>query len=383
MSFLRPTLSQLRDAALSDIGAAGIFDADTGGVVNPALLRFDPLSIMGRVMAGLAYEQYGYLDWISLQATPVTATGEALLSWGALVGLSPKPPTPASGTARFAVTAPASLPGGALLSRNDGTTFVATGDATLNNDGTATVAFQAVDPGAGGAAAVGSGLVASNNLPGVGPGVVLTLDAPGTDMETNDEFRARVLSRFAAPPNGGSAGDYVGWALAVPGVTRAWVATGMGPGTVTLFVMFDDAEAGTAGFPVGTNGVSPLDNNGAPRDPLLATGDQRAVADALIPLQPVTALVYVAAPVPTPIDFAVQDLGAANTEATRAAIAAALSALFNRAGDPRGATLYPSDWTAAIAGVPGIARFTVAQPAAPVPLRAGQLPVLGQLQTSV
>ena len=66
----------------------------------------------------------------------------------------------------------------------------------------------------------------------------------GADHETIDELRARVLARIQMPPMGGDADDYVAWAKAVAGVTRAWCAPNeMGPGTVTLRIMYDDLRA--------------------------------------------------------------------------------------------------------------------------------------------
>ena len=71
----------------------------------------------------------------------------------------------------------------------------------------------------------------------------------GTDTETDDELRVRLLDRLSAPPMGGDAEDYVVWALSVPGVTRAWSAPNeMGIGTVTVRFMHD-LRASTGGFP--------------------------------------------------------------------------------------------------------------------------------------
>ena len=81
--------------------------------------------------------------------------------------------------------------------------------------------------------------------------------------------------------------DYATWAISVPGVTRAWcLRNGYGAGTVVI--MLDAAQAGHDGFPVGQDGVATDEPRGVP-----AVGDQLTVANALYPLQPVTALVYV------------------------------------------------------------------------------------------
>ena len=83
--------------------------------------------------------------------------------------------------------------------------------------------------------------------------------------------------------------DYATWAISVPGVTRAWcLRNGYGAGTVVVYIMLDAAQAGHDGFPVGQDGVATDEPRGVP-----AVGDQLTVANALYPLQPVTALVYV------------------------------------------------------------------------------------------
>ncbi|NHO43344.1 hypothetical protein GOB83_14470, partial [Acetobacter fabarum] len=79
MPYARPTLTDLRQQALQDVLDGGI-----SGV--SAVLRFSVLSVLCYALAGLSYLHYAYLDWISQQAVPWTATDEYLESWGALKG---------------------------------------------------------------------------------------------------------------------------------------------------------------------------------------------------------------------------------------------------------------------------------------------------------
>src|SRR6202051_1725853 len=76
MPYSRPTLTDLRGQAAADI-SSGIQGSDP-------LLRFSSLQILGTALAGLAQEQYGYTDWVSIQANPFTATDEFLEAWAAL-----------------------------------------------------------------------------------------------------------------------------------------------------------------------------------------------------------------------------------------------------------------------------------------------------------
>jgi uncharacterized phage protein gp47/JayE len=380
MAFSRPTLTALRDRALQDVAAAQIYDSVTGQVVNPVLLQFDPLSIAAKIMAGLAYEEYGYLDYIALQATPYTATDEAALSWGGLVGISLRPATPASGTASFTGTAGRDIPQGTALTRGDGVGYTTTADVVVPQSGSATVPFVATSPGASTTITAGAAISLSAPIAGVqSTGVVASSTAPGSDIETVDSLKARYLQRYAAPPQGGSLTDFEEWAMTVPGVTRAWAsASVMGPGTVGVYFMLDASEAGAAGYPQGTNGVSPLDNNSRPRDLThIAAGDQRTLADALIPHQGATQLVYALSPIPTPIAFSIANMGTGNTLANQQAIQTALTEALLAVGTPLGQSLLSSTWNAAIGSV--LSQYTLASPIAPVAVPLGHLASVGSI----
>ncbi|MCP4557812.1 MAG: hypothetical protein GY836_20585, partial [Herbaspirillum sp.] len=53
-------------------------------------------------------------------------------------------------------------------------------------------------------------------------GVVTT----GTDAETDDDLRVRLLDKIRAPGGGGNAADYRNWAQETPGVLRAYPTSG-------------------------------------------------------------------------------------------------------------------------------------------------------------
>jgi uncharacterized phage protein gp47/JayE len=370
--FSRRTLTQLRDGALQDIAAADIYDTTTNTVISPLLLQFDPLTILAIVLAGLAYEEYGYLDYISLQATPVTATDEAALDWGALKGKTLEPATAATAIAIFTGPAETDIPISTPLTRTDGTAYVTTADAVIAAGATTVnIPIEAVNTGASGTIAAGAALTMSNPIQGVAVGVlVVSSTTPGTDIETFDAFKARYLFAFANPPAGGSLTDYEQWALDIPGITRAWTSgNGQGPGTVVVYIMLDTSEAANGGFPVGSNGVASLETRYAP-----ATGDQLTAANAIYPLRPVTALVYVFAPVPLTIDFAFTGLGANNTEANEAIALSALQALFLAIGTPLGQTIEPSLWQGALTSALGGIPFTLTAPVSPIVVPLGSLP---------
>jgi uncharacterized phage protein gp47/JayE len=327
-------------------------------------------------MAGLAYSVYGFLDYIARESVPFTATDEYLHAWAALIGVYPLDATAASGVARFNGVPNIPIPLGTTMRRQDGTPYVSTAEADSDATGVALVPFVASITGALTNCADGTPISLDGPPPGINAGGVTVGDTlGGTDQETEDAFRTRMLREYAAPPHGGSGADYVSWATAVPGCTRAWpLAEAQGPGTVVVFVMFDVVNASVGGVPIGTDGTASLEYRG-----YTATGDQLRVADAIWPVQPVTALVFVVTPVLLQVTVTLKDLSP-NTIEQRNAVVASLEDMFLHTAEVAG-TIYPSDVYQAVLSTPGVRHFEVIEPAAPIVALAGQLPILGQFNS--
>lgn len=369
MPYSRPTLSQLRSDASKDMQAS-LPGADP-------LLRFSNLRILVNILAGMANQHYGFLDWIARQAVPFTATDEFLYGWGALKGVTLKPATYAGdpstgggGATGFANSVPGTLiPLGTILVRGDGVQFETTADGTISVSGLASVPVQCLEAGAIGNCPNNTVLTLGSSIPGVQTNsLVFPAITGGADMETQDEFRSRMLKVYRNPPQGGSMADYEEWALQVPGVTRAWALQNMGPGTVTVYFMEDDTRSSFGGFPQGTDGVAAAETRAAP-----ATGDQLVVANHIYPLQPVTALVYASAPVASPTAFTIHGIIDA---AVRTAIGLAIDDVFLNNASP-GGTVNLLDIEAAIAAVPNSAGAVVTVPAANIVAAAGHLSTRG------
>lgn len=370
MPYSRPTLTQLRTTVAADIAAA------LGG--TDPLLRFSNLGIMGTAQAGLAHLHYGYLDWISKQAVPYTATGEYLEAWGALKGVYRKDATAAGGQVILSGVVGTLISAGTNVVRGDGRTYTIQVSVTIGGDGTAIATV--VDQAAGAAGNCAAGTVMSLSMPIAGVqsnGVAAAAFTGGADVELDDDFRGRVLSAFQQPAEGGNEGDYVRWATAVPGVTRAWCArNGFGTGTVVVYIMLDQANAISGGFPQGTDGVATDESRSAVK----ATGDQLTVANAIFSPQPVTALVYLVAPIATAINFTIAGLSGASST-TRASILVAIADVLLRKGKP-GGTVNLSDIESAIAAVPGTSGFVITAPAGNIVCSTGHLPILGTITYS-
>ncbi|QNT79454.1 baseplate J/gp47 family protein [Entomobacter blattae] len=365
MPFLRPTLKQLVQQGVQDITSAGIEGVG-------ALLTNSVLGVINTVLSGMSWLHFSYLDWIAKQAVPWTASDEYLAAWGAMKGVYLKQANKAGGQVIFIARGNTTLPTGTLISRPDGLLYITTQDAVRNGD-TLQAPVTAVNGGAAGNYALGASVSLASPVIGIeSTGSVTQAITGGSDTETQEQFRTRVLDVFRATGSNGREQDYINWALAVSGVTRAWVArNGFGPGTVVLYIMLDNANADLNGFPIGRNGSASLETRYQQ-----ATGDQLRVANAIWDEQPVTALVIVCAPQPLTVNFTISDTGTANSEENRKAVYNALQAMFLRLSSP-GGTLYPSDWNEAISTVTALPHFTVTAPSTSIIASTGTMPVLG------
>lgn len=376
MPYSRPTLTELRTRNQNTI--------KTGLEKIGVLLRFSNMRVLGDVSAGMSYLHYGYLDYIAQNSTPFNAVDENLAGWAALKSVYRKSATAATGpSVPFTGTAGYTIAAASVLNRSDGYQYTVDAEVTIGSGGTATGTITAVLPdtstdstggGAAGNADAGTVLTFDEAIPGISSTVTLTTAVTGgADIEDEEVFRSRMLSAFQNTPQGGNDADYEKWALAVPGVTRAWVTRRlMGAGTVGVYIMLDSDESNDSGFPTGTDGVSSYETQFSAG---IATGNQLAVANALYSQQPATAIVYVCSPVKTAVDFTFSGLSSADST-VKAAISTAISTLFFNDGKP-GGTIYLSDIMSAISGVDGSDGFILTTPATNVVMATGGLPVVG------
>lgn len=381
MPYARPTLTQLRSQVAADLSSS-VQGSDP-------LLRFSSLKILGTVLAGLANGQYGYTDWVAQQACPFTATDEYLEAWAALKKIYREAATQAGAATPGQITFPGTngyeIPIGTPITRGDGVGYTTTSLGTVTN-GSVTVNAEAnADPtgltGAFGNCVVGTVMTLGTSITGItSTGSVTTAFTGGADIETDDSLRSRMLFAYQNPPQGGAVTDYVTWAGEVAGVTRAWCnPNGFGAGTVVVYAMLDNADSAEGGFPQGTNGVAAAESRG-----VAATGDQLTIANAIYPLRPATALVYVCAPIQNVINFTIS--GSTNfSSATKSLIESTISGVFVLFGNPLGATagtsgtIDLSDLNSAIAAISGTEGFVIESPSANITGTTGQLPVLGTI----
>jgi uncharacterized phage protein gp47/JayE len=360
MPNVQPTLPQLAAQVRADIESR-LAGAD-------ARLRRNNLDVEASVLANTVDGLYSVIQFLSLQMFIQTATGIYLEYLCALQKVFRKLPAAAFGAAAAVGTDPTLIGGGILLSRADQVLFITTTDVVVD-DSAATLQLAAVLAGSAGNTAPGTQLTIVNGIGGVSPTVTVGAGglSDGTDIETDDELRARGLEAWQQQPQGGAKWDYTARALTVPGVTRAWVFPAwMGLGTVGVSFVMDDQVASI--FP-----------------------DNAAVAEVLAVLTDSAWEPVVSDPIvfpPTNAPCAVSVHLSPDTPALRTAVTAALQAMFFAHQSVAGAFLPPDGlqtagiipygyfWSA-VEGAIGEGEAEVVEPTADFICTPGQLPTLG------
>jgi uncharacterized phage protein gp47/JayE len=362
---LRDVRSLVRDAVNASLPGA---DANVPNSV---------LRVISDNQGALCHLTLQYVDWLALQLLPDTAEKEWLDRHGHIWLVNAdgstgrKMATLASGEAQFqGLVDGAVIPQGTQLttsialppnfdSPNDTVMFETLENITTFADAPVNGNIRALDAGSFGNLPDGTSITITPALPNVS-GVAFAFNmAGGTDTETDDELRARVLQRIREPPMGGAASDYEAWALAVPGVTRAWcMPLEMGIGTVTVRFMMDDLRAANNGFPLPP--------------------DVDAVAAYLDQKRPVAVKdFFVEAPIQQPVDFNIVNLNP-DTPAVRADIETHIQSMLMTYAAP-GQTIYAAWKYAAIMSTPNVISFDMTTTADDVMPDKGHMAVLGNL----
>lgn len=350
MPFTRPTLAEL----ITRVGG------DLRGRLEVAgpILRRAMADVLSSVWAGVNHTLYGYLDWLAKQLFGDTAEREALLRMASLYGITPTAATFATGNVTATGTNGSVIPAETILRLDAVTSYRVTTEQTIAV-GTATLPVQAVLAGDDANLVEGATLSFENPIAGVTSTATVATGGitGGVDEEGTEELRDRYLLRLREPPEGGADQDYEAWALAVAGVTRAWVYPHeLGLGTVVVRFVLD-----------GEPSIFP------------DAGDVAAVQLALEEQRPITAEVTAIAPTELAVAFTI-DL-TPDTSAIRAAVEAELTDLLARVGEPgdgvgRG-TILLSQIRTAIGIAEGVEDYVLTVPAADVVPAVGELATVG------
>lgn len=343
MAFDTPTLPTLIQRA----------DADLSAKAAQTLRRSDQV-VLARVHGGATSGLHGHVAWAADQILPDKCDEDMLLR---IAKLRLKVPRRDAASSTGSVTFPGQVGGvidaGAIMQTGDNRRYAVVNSVTFAAT-QATVTVTAVDAGALGDVEPGTAMTLSSPALGVSDqGVVGAAGITGgVDQETIETLRGRVIRSYRVVPQGGAQDDYVTWALEIPGITRAWcVRKYMGPGTVGLFVVRDDDD-----------------------DPLPNADELAAYKAYIEALRPVTAELYVLAPVAKAIAFQIKAIP--DTTQIRAAIEKSLRDLLKREGD-LGVTVIHTHLGEAISRSPGENDHQLVAPAANVVLAVNEIPTFG------
>lgn len=319
--------------------------------------------VLAIVWAGAVYLLHEHLTWLGKQLFPTKSERPFLLDQAGMYGIKPTPATFAAGTVRATGADSSPIPKDSILIRDDAATYLVTADAAIAS-GIADLSVQAVTAGAAGNLSVGDTLTFESPVAGVDTTVTVIDDATtgdgitgGFDQEDIEDMRRRFLLHQREKPQGGTDEDYRAWALAVAGVTRAWVyPREKGLGTVVVrFVMDHQADI----FP--------------------DAAAVQAVQDALDAQRPTTAEVTAEAPTALAVNFTISITP--DTAAIRTAVEAELADLLRRVAAPgdgagRGKVLL-SHMRDAVFNATDVEDYDVTVPSADVVPATGQLAVRG------
>src|SRR5262245_4359037 len=360
MPWSTPTLRKVREM---------VRDFVTASLEGAAFIGNNVLRVTSDAMAGLAHLVLRYIDWLSLQLLPDTAEREWLDRHGDIWLVNAdgttgrKMATLSAGTAAATLVegfTSAVIPSGSQLTAPGNLVAYETlSEVLLLADAETTFPIRALDPGIIGNLEEDTQISFVVTPVGVNTAARVVNLTGGTDEEGDTELRIRVLERIRQPPMGGAQYDYVRWAKAVPGVTRAWCTPlEMGIGTVTVRVMMDELRADNDGFPFES--------------------DLIAVHAYLDTVRPVAVKdFWVVAPIRQPIDVHIGLLDP-DTPSMRAAIEDVLEEMLKQYAAP-GQTIYGAWKSYAIMSTPGIISFDLLDCTDDIMESPGHMAVLGDI----
>ena len=350
MSFSLPSFRDILTRAQTDLG----------GFSNGTVPRRSIEYVLARMLAGVSKGLYGYLTYILKQVFFDTADETNFWHWFTILG-PPEGRKAAefwAGTYEFTGTNGTNIPDGTQLQRPDGQLYETDGAVTISG-GVAEADIIALEAGADGNNEDGQVLSLALPVAGVDPdGEVTSTTTTGSDLESREDGQARLFQHLRTPPSGGGPGDYVRWALEVPGVTRAWEFANLeGPNSVSVAFVRDGDGSGSAIVP--------------------DSGERATVLAHLQTRAPITVTVYVITLTAVPLDVTLSSLDPDNAD-VRAAIEEELTDLLEREAEP-GGTLALSKINEAISAAAGEEDHATSIPAADITYATDEIGIMGTL----
>jgi uncharacterized phage protein gp47/JayE len=346
MAFKKPTLNEISEKIKNDIVAKT-------GIGNPLKNSF--IYAISYALGGACLLMHYRLEYFSKQILPDSADEEHLERWSSIWGVNRKPASFSERDVNLTGTNGAVIPVSSLLQNDEGYTFETTEEIVFTMS-TTIVHVVATEPGKESNVLAGSKLAFQSPVPGVESEalVLATGYIDGEAQESDEELRARLLTRIQRPPAGGKKSDYIQWALEVPGITRAFVyPSWLGEGTVGIAVVTDNADSLIPDVAKVSEVQNYIDN-----------------------LKPVTAKPTVFAPIESVVSMTIQINP--NTSDVQASITSELEDLFSRESEPGGRILI-SHIREAISTAIGESDNFVVNPSTDIQAASGEIKTLGAI----
>lgn len=309
MPITRPSLAELDIRIRNDVLSR----------VTPGegILRYAFLKIMARVWAGATWLLWGLVVFLSKMPFIETAVDEFLTLKGAEWVGDKLQPTTALGDVVFTGVTGTLVPIGTEVQDPDGVKYDTQANVTMVA-GTGTVQVVSQESGLDQNQAAGTALTLVSPIVDIDNDVTVdtTGITGGTDIETDEDYRIRIIDRIQNAPNGGSVNDYKQWVKdALSSATRIWVFPQLqGPGTVGIYFVKDND---TISIIPGAGDLTTVNNFIQDDDRKPAIAEPTALAPAL------TEIIFTIEVSPFRPDI-------------ETAIDASLEAMFLRDGEPGG-----------------------------------------------
>jgi uncharacterized phage protein gp47/JayE len=237
MPFQRPTLEEIINRIKADLKIRL-------GIAT-TLLRNSFLNIISIVYSGSVHLLFDYLTYMKDQLFITTSDERYLEQHGLEYGISRIFGEKAEGQVLMTGNVGVVVSAGARLQSGTGEFYITDTAATMTGT-QLLVDVTAEEIGTEYNQVAGVELSFVSPVPGVESEVVVAVTGitNGTNTETDESYRQRVLTRKRQPPHGGIAQDYINWCKEIAGVTRAWSFPELyGIGTIGVGFVFDGRES--------------------------------------------------------------------------------------------------------------------------------------------
>lgn len=211
------------------------------------------IGIRIKVLAGEIFSLLSNIDWLKRQVFPQTAVGEYLDLHAQQRGLERKEAAKSTGTLTFSRTSPllydVSIPKGTVCSTSgtDPIRVVTTNKVILYaGEYSVSAPAEAEQGGPSGNLAIDSVSIMVTPPPGISSVTNSTPFTGGSNAETDDELRERLLYSYKNIPNGTNTAFYKNEVSKYSGVNSVSVVPkARGAGTVDIYVDTDSQDANT------------------------------------------------------------------------------------------------------------------------------------------